>query len=193
MLVVTGGVHGDEPSGAAALAALAAEGITTITTFGPCNPWGLARGRRALEDGRDLNRSFARRDCAEAERVRAFLVARRPTLLLDLHEDRAADAPYLIQYGPDDDLGARVVAELSARHRFAARPRFGPLAGTRGVLRPSRFWIELVGLSRRWPLVYWAHRALGITACVVEVPGAWSLERRVAMDLDIVRAAASTR
>src|SRR6266508_5679907 len=98
MLGVTGGVHGDEPGGSAALAALAAQGITT---FGPCNPWGLAHGRRTLQDGRDLNRCFARRDCAEARRVRAFLVEHRPTLVLDLHEDRWTDAPYIIQYGPD--------------------------------------------------------------------------------------------
>ena len=187
MLVVTGGVHGDEPSGTAALAPLAAGGITT---FGPCNPWGLARGRRTLEDGRDLNRCFARADCAEATRVRTFLVEHRPTLLLDLHEDRGADAPYIIQYGPHDDLGARIVAQLSARQaRFEARPRFGPVKGERGVLRPSSFWLGLVGVSRQWPLVYWAHRTFGVTACVIEVPGAWSLDRRVSMHLEIVRTA----
>jgi Succinylglutamate desuccinylase / Aspartoacylase family len=187
MLVVCGGVHGDEPSGAAALAPLAAEGITTC---GPCNPWGLAHGRRELEDGRDLNRCFAREDCAEARRVRAFLVEHRPSLVLDLHEDRSADAPYIIQYGPDDDIGARIVARLSAmQHRFAACPRFGPVRGERGVLRPSRFWLGLVGMSRQWPLVYWAHRTFRITACVIEVPGAWSLERRMAMHAEIVRAA----
>jgi hypothetical protein len=188
MLVVTGGVHGDEPSGAAALRPLAAEGFATC---GPCNPWGLAHGRRTLEDGRDLNRCFAREDCPEATRVRALLAQHRPTLVLDLHEDHGAGAPYIIQYGPADDLGERIVAALSARQqRFAARPRFGPVRGERGVLRPTRFWLALVGVSRRWPLVYWAHRAFGITACVIEVPGAWPLDRRVAAHLEIARTAA---
>jgi predicted deacylase len=185
-LVVTGGIHGDEPSGAHALEALARDGFTT---FGPCNPWGLSHSRRTLADGRDLNRCFADPRCAEAERVRAFLREHPPAVLLDLHEDRGAAAPYRIQYGPRDELGARLVAHLAARHAFAPRPRFGPVFGRDGVLRPSAAVLALVGLSRRWPLVYWAWRTFRCTAIVVEAPGAWPLERRLAFHTDVARAA----
>jgi hypothetical protein len=185
-VAVTGGVHGDEPSGAMALEPLALEGFAT---FGPCNAWGLARGRRTLESGQDLNRSFAHDDCDEASRVRAFLSAHRPSLVLDLHEDASADAPYFIQYAPDHSTGASLVRALRPAWSFAPRPRFGPVFGRDGVLRPPAWMIAIVGASRRWPLVYWVWRTLRVPGVVIEVPGQWEIERRVAFHVEAARAA----
>jgi hypothetical protein len=178
-IVITGGVHGNEPSGALALPALARRGFVTAP---PCNPWGLMHARRELESGRDLNRAFADGGCAEAERVRQFLLEHPPALLLDLHEDSRAPGPYLIQYGPDDAIGERIVAELSGRWPFAPRPRFGPVVGRRGLIRPPRWMVTVVGLSP-W-------RTFGATGCVVEAPSGWPIEERIEFHLAVAEAAA---
>jgi hypothetical protein len=185
-LIVVGGVHGDEPSGAQALPKLAAAGFVTV---GPANPWGLAANRRGLADGRDLNRAFRDPACPEAEAVRRLLRDHPPTLLLDLHEDSRATEPYLIQYGPDDDVCYRVRDALSPRYRFHPRPRFGPVAGRDGVLRPPRWMVAAVGASPWWPLVYWSWRTFGATGIVVEAPGRWPLADRVALHVAVAEAA----
>lgn len=193
MLLVTGGIHGDEPSGALALAPIARTGIATC---GPCNPWGLAHGVRTLESGRDLNRAFADPNCPEAERVREQVRVQVSllgglALLLDLHEDARAQAPYLIQYGPGSPVGRDLVQALSDRYRFEARPRFGPVVGRDGLLCPSRTIVTVVGLSPWWPLVYWVWRTYGAPGCVVEVPGHWPIEERITFHIAVAEAAAA--
>lgn len=190
-IVVTGGVHGNEPSGAAALAPLAAAGFTT---FGPCNPWGLAHDRRGLADGRDLNRLFGDARCAEAERVRAFLRDHPPGLLFDLHEHRGGGGvgarPYVIQFGPADAFGARLVARLRARYAFAPRPSYGPLVvGRDGLLRPSALALRVAALARRFSLGHWTHHTFGCTAFVVEAPHAWPMAERIAFHVAVLEAA----
>jgi hypothetical protein len=185
-IVVTGGVHGNEPSGAVALAALARRGFVTAP---PCNPWGLLHGRRELESGRDLNRAFADPRCEEATAVRQFLQEHPPGLLLDLHEDSRTREPYLIQYGPDD-IGRRILSELSGTYSFAPRPNFGPVVGRQGLIWPPRWMVAVVGLSPWWPLVYYAHKTFGATGCVVEAPSAWPIALRVEFHLAVVETAA---
>lgn len=174
-VVVTGGVHGDEPSGALVLGELAATGVKT---FGPCNPWGLENNSRFLENGRDLNRSFARTDTPEVDAVKAFLAENPPGLLLDLHEDGKATGAYLIQHGPDDDLGRRIVTALKHELAFEARPRFTVIEGDDGVLAPSAMMLAAAEMSRMYGLAFSAWRTFGCTTFVVEVPRAWSLEER---------------
>ncbi|MCC6574676.1 MAG: succinylglutamate desuccinylase/aspartoacylase family protein [Planctomycetes bacterium] len=183
---VTGGVHGDEPSGALALQSLRKAGLAC---FGPCNPWGLVHGTRALENGRDLNRSFARLDCPEAATVRDAVCAAQPRLLVDLHEDCRAALPYFIQFG-EGDIGLRLVAVLR-QYEFEPRPGYFVLRGNQGVLQPGRIARGLVGLSRRWPLAYWFWRSFARAGLVVEAPAAWPLERRVAFHREVVEMATS--
>ncbi len=185
-LIVCGGVHGDEPSGALVLEALAREGFLTV---GPCNPWGLARRRRGLATGADLNRSFAYAGCPEAERVRASLERQPPGLLLDLHEDARARAPYVIQIGPADACGEELISALGDRFSFAPRPRFGPLRGRAGLLRPRAWQLMLQRLSRRWSLIFYAWHRFGCPALVVEAPGAWPLEQRMRLHRAVCLAA----
>ncbi len=183
---ITGGIHGDEPSGAMALGPLRDRGFDV---FGPCNPWGLKNGRRTLENGRDLNRMFASGNCAESRAVREAVLSTSPVLLLDLHEHRAASRPYLIQFGPRDNIGAQLVNVLKDQFQFEQRPRFGPLRGRGGLLHPSSAVLWLVGVWRRWPLAYWFWRATGRTGLVAEAPGAFSIEQRVEFHLALAQAA----
>ncbi|MCC6525451.1 MAG: succinylglutamate desuccinylase/aspartoacylase family protein [Polyangiaceae bacterium] len=185
-VAVTGGVHGDEPSGALVLPELEALGFAT---FGPCNPWGVAHHARELADGRDLNRSFARDDVPEVAAVQRFLAARRPALLLDLHEDRDAAGGYLIQHGPDDDLGRRIIRALGDEFAIDPEPSFLVVHGEDGVLRPSATVLRMVELSRFYGLAFHAWLALGITTLVVECPRGWPLAERMRWQRRVVETA----
>ena len=185
-VAVTGGVHGDEPSGALVLPELAALGFAT---FGPCNPWGVAHQARWLADGRDLNRSFARDDMPEVAAVKQFLDARHPALLLDLHEDRDAAGGYLIQHGPDDDLGRRIIRALGSEFAIDPEPSFFLLTGEDGVLRPSAAILRLVELSHAYGLAFHAWLTLGITTLVVECPRGWPLRDRMRWQQRVVETA----
>lgn len=185
-IVVTGGVHGDEPSGAEALPLLAERGFTT---HGPCNPWGLEQGVRELENGGDLNRRFGLPDCEAAEQVRRFLAAHPPSLLLDLHEDCDSELPYLIQVGPRDPIGAQIVERLSDRWDFNPRPRFGVLYGSDGLLKPTAWMLWVQRMSRRWSLTFYAWLRHAAPALVVEIPAHWPLPRKVELQVAICEAA----
>ncbi len=185
-IVVTVGVHGDEPSGVHARQALADEGFVT---FGPCNPWGLEHNTRWLENGGDLNRRFGFLRPPEAFRVMAFLEQHPPGLLLDLHEDADSDRPYLIQLDPHGDLGRRIVARLAGRWELHPQPRFGLLRGRDGVLQPAGWMLRLQWLSRRWSLSFYAWQRFACPAFVVEAPGGWELAERVEFHQTVCRTA----
>lgn len=176
-IVITTGVHGNEPSGY-----LIKDKLTELgfIVFGPCNPWGIEHGKRHLEDGRDLNRSFALDDCPEAEAVREFLRNHKPGLLLDLHEDPDGTAPYLIQNGPEDDLGRRILDALKDEYEFDQEPQWGPIKGEDGLIKPTRGMLGFQKLSKVYSLGYYAWLTYGCTSFTVECPGSWPEDRRKA-------------
>lgn len=101
-VVISGGMHGDEPAGAWALYALVRDGLLTprfAYRLWPClNPTGFAAGTRRSTDGIDVNRSFARGGASPE--ARAVLTAnrdRRFALWIDLHEDLEAAGFYLFE------------------------------------------------------------------------------------------------
>lgn len=184
-IVVTGGVHGDEPSGAAALPALREKGFVT---FGPCNPWGLERQRRELEDGRDLNRLFADGRVAEVRKVRDFLRENPPDLAMDLHESDG-EGPYLIQIGPEDGLASEIVAALANEYSFDPAPKWGPLTGKNGVLRPVAQALALQEISKIWSLSFYCWKIFKVTSITVECPTSWPMEKRIAYHVRVAQAA----
>lgn len=181
-VVVTGGVHGNEPSGNEVLPGLAAAGFVT---FGPCNPWGIRNNQRHLQDGRDLNRLFADATCPEVAAVRQFLAANKPGLLLDLHEDPDGTHPYLIQNGPEDDLGRRILDRLKTDYEFEAEPRWAMVRGKDGLLQPTRQMLALQKLGGIYSLAYYAWLTYGCTAITVECPGSWPAEKRRAWQVRV--------
>lgn len=185
-IVITTGVHGNEPSGHLVQDKLKAMGFTV---FGPCNPWGIANNNRHMEDGRDLNRCFALKDCPEAEAVREFLRNNKPGLLLDLHEDPDGTHPYLIQNGPTDDIGARIIDALKAEYDFDPKPAWSFVEGENGLIKPSRAQLAAQKISKMYSLGYYAWLTYGCTSFTVECPGSWPEEKRKAYCLRVCETA----
>lgn len=100
---LSGGIHGDEPAGAAALLVWAEKNLARYRRHPflifPClNPWGLINNRREDARGRDLNRQFGPR-CREASvrDLKRLLKDEKFALSLTLHEDYEALGLYVYE------------------------------------------------------------------------------------------------
>lgn len=115
VVMISAGIHGDEPAGVWALLSLVRDGLLD-PRYGyrlwPCfNPTGFEAGTRANAEGTDVNRSFGRG--GTSPEAKAILTANRDRsfeLSIDLHEDHEADGFYLYETAP------------SARRSSYARP-----------------------------------------------------------------------
>ncbi len=121
-VLVTGGVHGDEPCGPAATMLLLEQLLnnpdirrdTEFTIVPLVNPRGLVDGTRRTPDGVDLNRNFSHDETAptEVHHISALLKQKDYTLALDLHSGR------------DDRNGFWVLHKASAELMEPAVERF---------------------------------------------------------------------
>lgn len=101
-LLLTAGIHGDEPAGVALLLKLLTEGGLhpgISWTVVPClNPSGLRAGTRTNQEGIDLNRDFKYRRCEEvAWFVRSILDGPLWDAHIALHEDWEFQGFYLYE------------------------------------------------------------------------------------------------
>jgi len=123
-LLLTGGVHGNEPAGAEAMLRFIerlADSPDRYPNFAfdiipLVNPWGWAHDRRRNQQGRDINRDFASFDAPEARLIRDFVRDKRYDLVVDHHEHPGASGFYLYQIDCDDNaLSRRVIAQQRER------------------------------------------------------------------------------
>jgi hypothetical protein len=184
-MVITTGVHGDEPSGW-----LVQDQLVTLgfKVFGPCNPWGIENHRRELENGEDLNRVFGMEGYSEVDAVKEFLKANPPGFLLDLHEDPNGTGAYLIQNGPDDDIGRRIIDALADEFEFDPEPR-SVIQGADGLVKPTLQQLRGLLFLKVYGLGVYAWATYGCTAIVVECPGSWPEEKRKRYQLRVCEVA----
>ena len=103
-VLLTAGVHGDEPAGPLALFELVSRGLLDRRfsyRIWPCtNPSGFDLGTRESSDGVDINRTFGRG--GSSPEAKAIVMANRDhkfVLSIDLHEDDEAADFYTYEYG----------------------------------------------------------------------------------------------
>ncbi|MBZ0137060.1 MAG: succinylglutamate desuccinylase/aspartoacylase family protein [Planctomycetes bacterium] len=184
-IVITTGVHGNEPSGWLVQDQLFALGFNV---FGPCNPWGIQNNKRELEDGTDLNRAFAWEGYAEVDAVKKFLEENPPGLLLDLHEDPNGTGAYLIQNGPDDDIARAIIDALKDEFEFDPEPR-SVITGENGLVKPTLQQLRGLLFLKVYGLAVYAWANYACTAIVVECPGAWPEDKRKRYQLRVCEVA----
>lgn len=162
---LSAGIHGDEPAGPLALAALLESGDLDHRAswfVAPLlNPCGYRSGRREQEDGTDLNRDFK---SLASPRVRAH-VAWLDTLpacamSISLHEDWEAKGFYLYEINTGAIPGfPDTILEAAAAH-FPPDP--GPEIDGHAITKPGIIshppqadlpdqWPEAIHLAMRWP------------------------------------------
>lgn len=126
-VLLTGGVHGNEPAGAETvlrfierLRRLPEEYPDTAFDIIPLvNPWGWAYNRRLNQQGYDINRDFGPFATQEARIVREFLGDQRYDVVIDHHEDGDALGFYLYNIATPH---APLCRELIAAVRDAGYP-----------------------------------------------------------------------
>lgn len=132
-VVVTGGVHGNEPCGAAAALLLCEQLLTSpklradveLLVVPLVNPRGLANGTRRTPENIDVNRVFNddTHDPREETLLTRFLDGKAYDLALDLHSGKAArDGFWLLHRNAEDIAGeamARFGEEYPRLHRDA--------------------------------------------------------------------------
>lgn len=120
-VLLTGGIHGNEPAGTEFLLQFA-EMLAKDDTFYSdiafdivpvVNPWGWVHGRRKNGAGRDLNREFTTFKAPEAILMRDLCGRKQYDLMVDFHEDSHVAGFYFYRLAnPDEALCRHMIADV---------------------------------------------------------------------------------
>jgi protein MpaA len=120
-VLITGGVHGNEPAGCAWVGQLVERiaerprlyADSDLDLVPLVNPWGWSHDVRYNRDGKDINRDFASFETQEARILESLFAPREYDLVIDHHEDPDAGGFYLYQYAKrDTTLSRQVIREI---------------------------------------------------------------------------------
>ena len=189
-ILITGGIHGDEPAGVEAVLQFLERDNTALLkqfsfTIIPCvNPYGYVHSTRETHDDVDINRAFETDNVAEVAIVKKILGQNQFSFAIDFHEDYDATGFYLYEGTRDEKyIGTQLAAAAKA---------IGPTdpEGTdkeapnlvEGVYKVATEW----GTQGLAPYLLHFHSKHVI---ISETPTVWQLERRAALHLVILDAA----
>ncbi len=192
-ILVTGGVHGDEPAGVeAVLQFLERDNTTLLKMFSfiviPCiNPYGYVHNTRETVNGVDINRAFEAEDVAEVIIVKKVLAQTQFSLAIDFHEDYDATGFYLYEgkrdekyIGPDLATAAKTIGPIDPEDPGEDAPNLAE-----GVYKVADSW----GTEGLAPYLLHFHSEHVI---ISETPTVWQLEQRAALHLMVLDTALST-
>jgi hypothetical protein len=188
-VLATGGVHGNEPAGAAWTLALVRElaarpelhAGTAVDVIPVVNPWGWAHDIRYNADGRDINRDFASWETQEAILVRDFLEDKVYDVVIDHHEDPGAAGFYVYQYGTRDE---KVTRGLIDRIRSAGIPieqdvTMVILRTDDGLIDAPMWGLRYMRVTRQLSITNYIRLHGNRTVYTVETPVSLPVEQRV--------------
>ncbi len=191
-VVISAGIHGDEPAGVEAALRFIEHNVANPSLLShyhfvifPCdNPYGWERGTRENSQGRDLNRQFRiRQPSPEIELISLGLEGKQADLVYEMHEDYDSPGFYLYEFGDDPVayLGESIVHEISSfgypinRNRIIERRR-----ASNGIIRLNTSTYR----KTRLPKSFYAHRECGGQVLTLETPSTFlPLEDRVRIHL----------
>ena len=186
-ILITGGVHGDEPAGVeAVLQFLARDNTPLLKNFSflviPCiNPYGYVHNTRETLAGVDINRAFETDDVAEVAIVKQALRQNQYALAIDFHEDYDATGFYLYEgkrdekyIGPDLATAAKAIGPIDTEDPGEDAPDI-----VEGVYKVATTW----GTQGLAPYLLHFHSEHVI---ISETPTTWQLEQRAALHLTIL-------
>ena len=186
-VLITGGVHGDEPAGVeAVLQFLERDNTALLKNFSflviPCiNPSGYVHNTRETHNDIDINRAFETEGVAEVAIVKRALGQTQFSFAIDFHEDYEATGFYLYEGKRDEKY---IGPDLAA-----AAERIGPIDPddpgedapdiANGIYKVATSW----GTQGLAPYLLHFHSEHVI---ISETPTIWQLERRAALHLAIL-------
>lgn len=193
-VLITGGMHGDEPAGVeAVLQFLERDNILLLKNFSflviPCiNPYGYVHNTRETVDGVDINRAFETEDIAEVAIVKKALGQTQFSLAIDFHEDYDATGFYLYEgkrdekyIGPDLAAAAKTIGPVDPEDTDIDKEAPNLVEG---VYKVSPEW----GTEGLIPYLLHFHSEHVI---ISETPTVWELQQRASLHLTILDTALS--
>ena len=186
-ILITGGMHGDEPAGVeAVLQFLARDNTALLKNFSflviPClNPYGYVHNTRETLGGIDINRAFETEDVAEVAIVKKALGQTQFSLAIDFHEDYDATGFYLYEgkrdekyIGPKLAVAAKAIGAIDPNDPGEDAPDLAE-----GVYKVANAW----GTQGLAPYLLHFHSEHVI---ISETPTVWQLEQRAALHLTLL-------
>jgi hypothetical protein len=186
-VLITGGVHGDEPAGVeAVLQFLARDNTELLKRFAfvvmPCvNPYGYVHDTRENREGVDINRSFETDEVSEVAIVKKAFGQTQFSLAIDFHEDYEATGFYLYegkrdeQYiGPKIANAVKTIGPIDTEDSGEDAPDIA-----QGVYKVASEW----GTQGLAPYLLHFHSEHVI---ITETPTVWPLEQRAALHLGVL-------
>ena len=186
-VLITGGMHGDEPAGVeAVLQFLARDNTALLKNFSflviPCiNPYGYVHNTRETLDGVDINRAFEAEDVAEVAILKKALGKTQFSLAIDFHEDYDATGFYLYEGKRDGKyIGPKLATVATAIGRVDPEdPGEDAPELAEGVYKVATAW----GTQGLTPYLLHFHSEHVI---ISETPTVWHLEQRASLHLAIL-------
>ena len=186
-ILITGGVHGDEPAGVeASLRFLERDNGALLKRFRfwvmPCiNPHGYVHDTRVNREGADVNRSFATEEVSEASIVKRAIAQTQFSFAIDFHEDCDATGFYLYEGKRDKQfIGPQIAAVVKT---------IGPMDDDDSGESEELIGQGVYGVARQWgvqgltPYLLHFHTEHAI---ISETPTIWPLEQRSALHLAVL-------
>ena len=183
-ILLTAGVHGDEPAGVeAALRFLEQDRADLLQHFAfcvvPCiNPTGYVHNTRESSRGADINRSFEADQVPEAEIVKELLRGRQFDCFIDFHEDWEATGFYLYEGRRNGQwFGSEIIRRIEAIGSIDPDTDEDDPPISRGVYPVASSW----GLQGLAAYILHLHAPC---AFICETPSSsWDMDLRVAAHL----------
>ena len=186
-VLITGGMHGDEPAGVeAVLQFLERDNTALLNKFSfriiPCiNPYGYVHNTRETRDDVDINRAFETEGVTEVAIVKKTLGKTQFSLAIDFHEDYDATGFYLYEgkrdekyIGPELAVAAKAIGAIDPDDPGEDAPDLAE-----GVYKVANSW----GTQGLAPYLLHFHSEHVI---ISETPTVWQLEQRAALHLTIL-------
>lgn len=197
-ILITGGVHGNEPAGTEAVIQFAEQlsqgklkypGVA-FDLIPLVNPWGWIHHWRRNAQGRDLNREFNTFKAPEAVVMRDLLSRNTYDLMLDLHEDSHVPGFYLYRLANPNYESCRHIIETV---RNAGYPIHDGWASKifpvdNGIIHCALWSLQLARALHQLSITNYARLEGCPQSFVFETPRSRPLETRVAVHLTAVKA-----
>jgi murein peptide amidase A len=185
-ILLTAGVHGNEPSGVEAVLRFLEKDHGELLNYFefsiiPCvNPEGYVRDIRENGEGIDINRAFEEENVAEVQIVKNLFRENQADCFIDLHEDWEGTGFYLYEGARNGQpLGPRIIRQIETIGTIdpdGDGDNDDNELISRGVYAVATSW-GTVGLAP-YMLEFHAFRAI-----ISEAPSDWPMETRVAAHL----------
>lgn len=188
-ILITAGIHGDEPAGpASVLRFLERDNTHLLGRFKflilPCiNPYGYVHNTRENKKELDLNRSFEEAGIAAIDIVKKAIEGQRFDFCIDFHEDWEATGVYLYEGQRDGKwIGPEITRQIEKIGPIDGEVGESDLPIADGVFQVDPAWGDA-------GLVPYLFHFSADHVMICETPTSWHMDRRIAAHLTALDAA----